>query len=96
MRRAKQGWMLLEVMFAVGCLALVLSYVQHQQSQIDQTLNQVLDAHAKARQTQLQNSVKRVFKQTVRTTPSITSAPDCQSCRGAQLTRLLQYEVSQW
>lgn len=96
MKSATTGWVLMEVMVAVVCLALMLGYVQRQQAGLDQTLNEILQAHARARQTELQTTIGRLFATTIAIDQPIDTVPKCDVCRGAPLHQVLRYEVNQW
>lgn len=101
MRDAKvRGWILLETMLALACVALVLSSYQRQQGVIDNRLANLLSQHRQAVQEQMSAQIENLFGQGIPirelAQESNTPIPQCVACRSAALQGLLDYELNQW
>lgn len=96
MKASRRGWMLMETMLAVACLALVLSYAHFQQSQVDQRLSDLILTQRQQQQQIMQDRAERLFGRSITVSDQKPAVPSCHSCRGSDLTQVLIYEVNQW
>lgn len=94
--RRYQGWLLLEAMFAVASVAFMLSLFQSHQATLDHQLHELKQAYIEARQRDLKESIEKVFAVKISTEQTGASIPSCQSCQGAVLKQVLEYELNQW
>lgn len=95
-QRAQQGWILLEAMLAMACVALVISATQQQMNQLTQQMGELQAKHQKIVQNALYEQMSRVFAQVPARDATTATPPVCLQCRGPQLQTVLQYELSQW
>ena len=91
-----QGWILLETILALACVALVLSGYLHQQGGLDARLADLKHNHRMYMQEKMSAQIENVFAQSVSIQASHTSVPKCVACRSAALKSLLDYELNQW
>ncbi|SBS26425.1 hypothetical protein MAQ5080_00516 [Marinomonas aquimarina] len=97
MKASKQsGWMLVEAMFSIACVAFVISLAQQQQNQLTQQMQALQTQHQQKVQQSLQLNMRLLFGQAPALNSSSLGVPNCQRCRGAALQHLLQYELNQW
>lgn len=90
------GWILLEAVLAMACVALVISATQYQLNQLTQQMFELQTTHQQSARNALYGQMQEIFAQTPSIQGTLTAAPSCQQCRGSQLQAVLQYELSQW
>ncbi|MBM6549673.1 hypothetical protein [Marinomonas ostreistagni] len=96
MKSSRRGWMLIETMLAVTCLALVLSYAHFQQRQVDQRLSELILNQRQQQQQVMQDTAARLFGRNIVLREAKQRVPTCHSCRGSDLIQVLNYELNQW
>lgn len=96
MKTSRRGWMLIETMLAVACLALVLTYAHYQQGQVDQRLNELILTQRQQQQEVMQQTASELFVRHISLSEHSQRPPTCQSCRGSELVQVLHYELNQW
>ncbi|WP_417552153.1 hypothetical protein [Marinomonas fungiae] len=91
-----QGWILLEAVLAMACVAMVISATQYQLNQLTKQIIELQAKHHHNVQNALFEQMSKTFGQSPSIDSTISAAPLCQVCRGTQLQRVLQYELSKW
>lgn len=95
-RVTERGWILLEAIFAMACVAFVIAATQHQLNQLTQQMVELQANHQETTQKALYEQMGNLFDHIPDFNTELTVPPRCQLCRGSHLQSVLKYELSQW
>lgn len=92
----KHGWILVETMLALACVAVVLSSYQRQQSAVDVRLSELRASDYQQAREKMKHQMGLMFASPVSIGERSGTPPSCRSCRAKALQTLLDYELNQW
>lgn len=87
---------MIEVIFALACVAFILTISQENQISLDQQLLEIRRDTFQQKQIAFKSAIQNTFAVDIAINSEVITPPSCSSCTGIALKQVLNYELNQW